>query len=176
MLTTGRFWREAVIRKIGDVGCAIFIQALNPAWRHFDDDNVWWLETVDHLRWLPAGVDAPFSISNPWRHLLVFTSLFLLLVSLWFGLRNRTSLRAILWALAVNGALLSLFGILQKLSGTYQMFWLWRPSTVNFFATFIYPNQAAPILISSSRSRRVFRSGISDRLRADQRAQALRAS
>lgn len=124
----------------------LLVQGLNPAWRYFSDGTVWWLETVDHIGWLPAGVDAPFAISNSWRHVLVFASLLLLLASLQVGLGKKASLRGILWALAINGAALSLFGIFQRLDATERMFWLWRPDSISFFATFIYQNHAGAYL------------------------------
>ncbi len=124
----------------------VCIQGLNPSWRYFTDAKVWWLEPIRHFPWLPAGVDAPFAKSNAWRCLLVYSSLFLLLCTIQVSLRRRTALRILFWTLAVNGSLLSLLGVFQKLSATKRMFWLWRPEITSFFSTFIYPNHAGAYL------------------------------
>lgn len=121
-------------------------QGLNPAWRFFDDGKVWWLEPVQHVAWLPAGVDAPFARTNAWRFLVVYASLFLLLCSVHLGLRQRSGLRILLWALAINGSVLALFGIFQRLDATDRMFWIWRPPSLSFFASFIYQNHAGAYL------------------------------
>jgi len=115
-------------------------QGLNPAWRFVSSEGAWWLEPVPHLAWLPSGVDAPFVRSNPWRALAVHGSWWLLVCSVWIGFSRRRSYRALFTLLAVNAFFLSLFGVLEKVSGTGKIFWSYRPSNDSFVASFIYPN------------------------------------
>ncbi len=56
------------------------------------------------------------------------------------GLDRKDRVR-LLWALAVNGALLALFGIAQYASGTQRIFFT-TPLNCYFFASFGYPNHA----------------------------------
>lgn len=60
------------------------------------------------------------------------------------GLRHGTNRRGKLYllrALAANGALLSLFGLIQYASGTTSLFWM-TPMSDTFFASFGYANHA----------------------------------
>jgi O-antigen ligase len=122
--------------------CYIAAQGLNPAWRFFSNASSWWLEAVPSVRWLPSGVDAPFDRSNPWRVLAVFGSLFLVVTSLWMGFRRRKSYHTLFAVLVANAAVLALFGMVERLSGTRRIFGWYEPSNRLFASTFIYPNHA----------------------------------
>ncbi len=124
----------------------IILQGLNPAWHFVSDADSWWLEPLDPVTWLPTSVEAPFARSNPWRTMIVFGSLFLLVNSVWVGFTRRKSYYAFFVLLAVNAGLLALFGLVQRLSDTPRIFWSYVPSNAGFVASFIYPNHAGPYL------------------------------
>jgi len=124
----------------------IVVQGLNPAWRYASTPANWWLEPVEHISWLPSGIQAPFARSNPWSTLVVFGSLWLLVCSVWVGLTRRLSYRLLFTALVANGFLLALLGVLQQLTDTKQIFWSYLPSNATFVASFIYRNHAGPYL------------------------------
>ncbi len=117
-------------------------QGLNPAWRFVSNADSWWLEPVAHLSWLPSGVEAPFEQSSPWRSLVIFGSLWLLVCSVWVGFSRRQSYRVLFTVLTGNAFLLVLLGGLQQLSSTQRIFWSYLPSNGRFCASFIYPNHA----------------------------------
>ena len=124
----------------------IAIQGMNPCWQFFRDENSWWLEPVDHLAWLPSGVAAPFDLTNPWRALVIFASLTLLVSSVWVGFSRRKSYHTLFTLLAANAGLLALFGLVQHLSGAKRIYWSYVASNDSFVASFIYPNHAGPYL------------------------------
>lgn len=120
----------------------VAVQGLNPAWRFETDSRSWWLVPIGHVPWLPAGVEGPFARSNPWRELVVFGSLWLLLCSLWCGFRRRRSYRILFGALVAGGFLLALLGFAERLTETRRIFWTYLPSNGSFAASFIYRNHA----------------------------------
>ena len=120
----------------------IAVQGFNPAWRYTSVGALWWVKPIPHVSWLPSGVEAPFFRSNSWRALTIDGSLWLLVCSVWAGFLRRKSYLALFTLLAANAFLLALLGILQKLNGTYQIFWSYQPSNYSFIASFIYPNHA----------------------------------
>ncbi|MGA3008354.1 MAG: O-antigen ligase family protein, partial [Opitutaceae bacterium] len=121
-------------------------QGLNPAWRYLHEADAWWIEPISHLSWLPSGVAAPYDISNPWRALTIYGSLWLLVCSVWAGLLRRKSYLALFTLLSVNAFLLAMLGVLQKLRMTDRIFWSYLPSNESFTASFIYHNHAGAYL------------------------------
>jgi len=134
------FWAGLVL--LGYVA----VQGGNPAWRFVSNDSAWWLEPIRAVPGLPAGIDAPFARSNPWRALVVGVSLWLLVCTVWSGFSRRRSYLALFTILAGNAFLVALLGVLQKLSGTGRIFWSFLPGNEAFMASFIYPNHAGPYL------------------------------
>ncbi len=124
----------------------ITLQGLNPAWRFLSNDDAWWLEPVAHVAWLPSSVSAPFARTNSWRALIIFSSLLLLVSSVWVGFSRRKSYHALFTLLAANAGLLALFGLVQHLSGATRIYWSYVASNDAFVASFIYPNHAGPYL------------------------------
>jgi len=122
----------------------LVVQGLNPAWQFMIDADSWWLEPLDPITWLPSSVEAPFARSNSWRTLTVFSTLLLLVSSIWVGFTRRKSYYALGSLLATNAGLLALVGLAQRLDGTKQIFWSYVPSNASFIASFIYPNHAGP--------------------------------
>jgi O-antigen ligase len=122
----------------------ILIQALNPAWVYVNDGKSWWLQRIENITWLPAGMDTPFKDMNAWRELMIYGTAWLLVCALWVGVTRRTTIQRLLSIVAINGALLAIIGILQKV--THAKYILWGLKDVTsagyFFSTFIYKNHA----------------------------------
>lgn len=130
------FWLGLVL--FGYVTC----QGLNPAYRRVEAFPYWWLIPIDHITWLPSGVDAPFEKMNAWRTLCIWGGAWALACALWVGLTRRVSSHAILTVLVANGGLLALVGILQKVTDAKEVLWFIKPSAYYFASTFFYKNHA----------------------------------
>lgn len=124
----------------------IAVQALNPAWRYRSNAAYWWIEAIDHVRWLPSGMDVPFPIAGPWRALIIHASLWLTLCTVWMGLLRRRSFRLLFTFLAVNGGLLAVLGLVQQLTHAKAVFWTIAVRSTSFVASFIYRNHAGAYL------------------------------
>ena len=144
--SAARLWRAPVWWAALALLGYIVVQGLNPAWRFQSNADSWWLEALPHMDWLPSSVSAPFARTNPWRALTVLASLALLVGSVWIGFTRRRSYHALFALLAVNACLLSLFGLVQQMTGARRIFWSYVSSNDGFAASFIYPNHAGPYL------------------------------
>lgn len=127
---------------LGLVYFGIFaIQMANPAWIYMTNDRSWWLESVEHIAWLPHGVaNAPFRPMNAWRTLLIHGAVWLLVCSLWIGLTRRRSARILLYTVALNGVTLAAVLILQRLTNSNELLWNWPAPSSYHVATFVYKN------------------------------------
>lgn len=132
----------------------VALQGFNPSHVWMTNGKVWWARPVEHLTWLPTGVDAPFDRFNVWRQLIIYTSAWLVLCTVWVGLTRKRSLQIFVTILVTNGVLLSLVGfaqkvfsprldynILPKILGFFE-----APKTSAPFATFVYHNHAGAYL------------------------------
>ncbi|MEZ0218598.1 MAG: O-antigen ligase family protein [Rariglobus sp.] len=126
----------------------ILVQALNPAWVYMSDGKYRWLEPVAHLSWLPSGMDTPYADMNAWRVLVIYSTAWLLTCALWIGVTRRVTIQWLLTAVAANGAILAIIGILQKVTGAKHILWVLSETKVPsyFFATLIYKNHAGAYL------------------------------
>jgi O-antigen ligase len=120
----------------------ILIQALNPAWRYVLSDSAWWMTRIPHVAWLPHGMITPFAIASPWRCLMIDSSAWLVVCSIWVGFTRRRSLRILFLALAANAAALTILGLLERALGAQQIYWFWQPPQPYFVSSFIYKNHA----------------------------------
>jgi O-antigen ligase len=120
----------------------VLIQALNPAWEYHLAGRYWWLQKIDHVRWLPTGMRAPFAISNPWRNLMIYTDAWLLVNTLWIGFARRRSLQILFTVLGCNAFALAVFGLAQKALHLELIFGFWKPPASYFVSSFIYKNHA----------------------------------
>lgn len=116
--------------------------ALNPAWTRISTPVVWYIEAREHIGWLPTSVDAPFERMNAWRMLAIYGAPWLLGCALWVGITRRVGAQVVLTALVVNGALVSLLAIIQKMSEAKQMLWFINVPAAYFHGTFVYKNHA----------------------------------
>jgi O-antigen ligase len=121
----------------------IAVQGLNPSWRFVSDAKSWWLVPLRHNPFLPSGIDAPFARSNPWRAIVIFGSVWILVCSVWSGFLRRQSYRLMFGAISLAGALLSFVGLIQQIGGSDRIFWGYKaPEKAQFMASFIYRNHA----------------------------------
>ena len=130
------FWLGLLF--LGYITC----QALNPAYRWIMTGPYWWLAPVEHIKWLPSGVEAPFERMNAWRMLAICGGAWGLGCALFVGLTRRISVQAILTAVVINGGLLALLGILQKVTYAKGIFWAVKSVPHYFASTFYYKNHA----------------------------------
>ncbi|WP_232766581.1 O-antigen ligase family protein [Geminisphaera colitermitum] len=102
----------------------ILIGALNPAFSYMRDERGWWMEPASPISWLPASVDAPFGDINPWRVLLIYSGIWLMACAVWIGITRRSVLVALLSVVVVNGSVLAVLGILQRVTEAKKILWL----------------------------------------------------
>jgi len=115
---------------------------LNPALQYVGTGTTWTIVNVAHIRWLPSGLDAPFTDMNGWRLILIYVSPWLTVCSLWVGITRRYTVLALLSTLALNGAALALLGILERVAPNDKIFWLVHSPNGHFVSSFVYKNHA----------------------------------
>ena len=121
----------------------ITVGALNPSWVYATDGTSWWMVKVAANAWLPAGVQVPFEMWGPWRMLLIYASVWMLVCAVWTGFSRRHSIQAVLLALSGSAVLLACLGLAQRATAATKIFWLWEPPHgASFVASFIYKNHA----------------------------------
>jgi O-antigen ligase len=121
----------------------VAIQAVNPAFSFHRDSSRWWLERQTFIAWLPAGIAAPLSESNPLRTLMLWFPAWTTACALWAGIAHRRTAFALLATLAVNGFVFAVFGILQKAGGVDKIYGARVVESGNFLAAMIYANHGA---------------------------------
>lgn len=127
----------------------IGIQLWNVAWDFVPTPLGWtgfemlYRNSESFITWLPQGFEGRFEIMDGWRHLIILSAMWLLFSAIWGGLRRRKALIALLWVVGINGAILSLVVILQKVTGTNQILWTFESGNPSFAGTFHYRNHAA---------------------------------
>jgi O-antigen ligase len=120
----------------------IALGAFNPAWERISTDLVWYIRSKEHADWLPSSIEAPFANMNAWRMLTIYGAAWLLACALWTALTRRTAVQSIITVLVVNGFVLSLIAITQKMAGTKLMLWFIKAPADYFHGTFVYKNHA----------------------------------
>ena len=121
----------------------VAIQALNPAWVYAINGGSWWLVPLEHITWLPSGIESPFVKMNAWRVLMLYTIPWLVVCAVWVGFTRRAAVQRLLTIVVANGALLAIIGILQRVTGTDKILWFVSNSVGrNAFSTIIYKNHA----------------------------------
>lgn len=121
----------------------VAIQALNPAWTFASDGNVFWMDKVNEITWLPSGMKAPYLWWNPWRILTIYAAVWFTVCAVWVGVTRRRSLQTLFIVLVSNGILLAIIGLIQRLKGNGKVLWLFEAPTSYFVATIPYKNHAA---------------------------------
>ena len=124
----------------------ILVQALNPAWAYVTDGKGWWMRQIEYKEWLPTSVLVPFERWGPWRMLMIYGSVWMVLCAMWIGFTRRRSVQILFLTLACNGLLLAAFGITQRLLSNGKMFWFWKSPSGSFFSSFVYKNHGGAYL------------------------------
>jgi len=107
---------------------------------------------LPYLRWLPSGLNAPFSAAdttqppmNAWRQMMSLAAPWLLLCSLLVGLRRRRAYVLLAWVTVLAACGVGTFGFLNQLSsGTILGYPV--PYNTRCFGTFISRNHAGVYL------------------------------
>lgn len=108
-------------------------------------ESFWRLHLVsDAPKWLPTGIDAGFGFEprmgmNAWRQLCVFGVPWMILCTLWCGLRSRKLWKVLLWIFLLNAAVLACFGLYRTSFGIYSYL---GETAYRFFSVFSYKNHA----------------------------------
>ena len=106
---------------------------------------------ADSPEWLPTGVDASFGFEprmgmNAWRELCIFGVPWLILCTLWCGLRSRKLWKILLWVVLANALLLACFGLYRTTFGIHSYC---GETAYRFFSVFSYKNHAGCFFVLS---------------------------
>ena len=137
-----RVWRTFTNDPLLYVGIFLFLYLLLQFWNGgrrlaFEPINEVWQFDAPPLNWGPFCVKPAEAV----QLLYLFPPVFVVVLAIRHGTNRRGKLY-LLRALAVNGAALSLFGIIQYFSGASRMFWS-TPVTEKCFASFSYNHAGA---------------------------------
>lgn len=125
----------------------ILCQIFNPAWTFRTSTQGWWMESIPYIQWLPHGVEGtPFAMMNGWRTMMIQGAAWFMVCALWVGITRRKAAKVILTAVALNGLAVAFVIILQRLTATPKLLWLWDPPASYFAAGFVYKNHAGEFL------------------------------
>jgi hypothetical protein len=124
----------------------IALQGFNPGWIYETNGKTWWMRKIEAKRWLPTGVIAPFAKYNQWRMLLIYGSGLMTVCAIWVAFTRRRTVQLFLITLAVNGLLIAVLGVAQRISGATKIYWLFDSPNALFFGSFIYKNHGATYL------------------------------
>lgn len=124
----------------------ISLQGFNPSHRAVDLGGEYWMVPVDHITWLPTGMEAPFEKVNVFRRLIVFASVFLTIWTIVLFIERPKSIRFLLWVLVFSGVGLSILAFSQLFTGAEKIFWKIPSASENFYSSFIYRNHATGYL------------------------------
>lgn len=120
----------------------IAIQALNPAWSFRTDGRLQWAVRVSYITWLPTSVQIPISYWGPWRNLMIYSSAWMTVCSIWVGFTRRRTIQRLLLVLVLTGLSLAGLGFIQRLIGNGKMYWVLDVHNDTYFSTFVYKNHA----------------------------------
>lgn len=123
----------------------ITTQNVNESWFYASNLRQWWVESWDHIGWLPSGLgDAPFVMKNGWAVLLVLATPWMALCGVLITVGRRRVLDIIIGCVVGNALLLALYGCWldadPERTGIFDV-----PGWVGF-GTFVHANSAAAFL------------------------------
>lgn len=108
----------------------------NAWWPEFGPDD--WFDGEPRVAWLPAAVTAP----EARLVFLNFLNAITVALCIRHGISTRAGLRMLYGVVLCSAFALGVFGIVQYVSGTNSIYWVW-PRERHFFASFYYENHAA---------------------------------
>ena len=121
----------------------VAIQAINPAWEYQTDGVVFWMRNIPENSHWPAGMRAPLAQWNPWRMLMIYSTVWLTVCALWIATTRRRTLHLILTTIAANGLVLAMLGLIYRMKNNGKFLWFLEPPTHYFVASIPYKNHAA---------------------------------
>lgn len=101
-----------------------------------------WVYRDPGIPWLPSAVSA----TEAREMLYWFFPAFVVVLAIRHGLHSRRAVRKLLRLMVLNAAAISVFGIVQFMSGTKAIYWR-VPLQDNFFASFGYLNHAGQYFV-----------------------------
>ena len=127
----------------------ILLQYLNPSMIQVIGEKSWWVEPmIPSLGTnFPTSVKADYAKMNALRTLIIQASSMALACGILVGIRRRKAVLIILWSFVTSGVTMSFVGILQKLSNSDKLLWIFDCANPNPWGTFAYRNQGAAYLI-----------------------------
>lgn len=141
-----RPWKRLIHWPIFWIGLLFFIyvllQALNPAWAFVQLENSWGMREVDHIKWLPTGMNTPFAMMNTWRQMMIWGGPFLTICAIWIGFSRQRSAILLLTAVILNSTVLAVAGFAFRALSNDRILGLVENIGSRPFASFIYKNHA----------------------------------
>ncbi len=103
---------------------------------------------TEYMRSLPSGVRALPGMIDPLVMCSVIAPAWMLMCAVWAGLRRPRSMRIIMWAMVVNGALFAVVGMLQSILKANYIMWIFDPKTGTraFWGTMLNANHSAAFM------------------------------
>lgn len=124
------------------------LQGLNPRLEVEFDGRMWQLLPVDHVPWLPSGVEAPLRTDrepggmNAFREMILFGSAWLTLCALVCGVRSRRVTRWLVNATLASATAVAVFSIGMRSAGDLFLYNSISVSVGSVYGPFLYQNQA----------------------------------
>ena len=134
------FWIGALLLAL------LLVQTSNPSWKWQDNGKIWWMIPVSNVPYIPTSTDTPFAHYNIWRQIIIYSTVWLSISSIWVAITRRKTIHILLGVLVVNAVLLSIEGYIQRLSGTEKLLFVREFPGATSFAVFIYRNHAGAYL------------------------------
>ncbi len=124
----------------------ISIQGFNVSDVFGTDGILWWLIPVSYIEWLPSGFDTPIGGMSPWRTIIMLGAPWLMICTIWVGIRHRRSIRILFVLMCVNNTILAIVAVAQKMTGAKLILWRYGSEAQTFWGTFINGNHGAVFL------------------------------
>ncbi len=121
----------------------VIIQFLNPYACYkvglFNGVHMVWQAPLEHIKWLPSGLDVPYYDMSGARYALYWAAPLLMMSVLKIGLTRRRSWMILIWTSILTACLMCVLAIAVRLSGSDKMLWLYQSGqwAVFLFGSFV---------------------------------------